>query len=289
MATDAFGNALGSSLAEQVNDSRAAARINADQMRSGAEDAAADRWAFDKTQREDAQAWADTQAIFAKNRPATYSEGKTRFDVVSDSGMEWSPNNDMAGLGNLQDGDLLAAARKPKLTEEEILLRKKNRLEMNQTSLANPYVKAFLDTTAEAEGGDYNFKYGAVAGKKNDPWRFDDFSTHPGAGFGGSSTAAGRYQITIATWREMGGNMGLTDFSPQAQDLMAVDIMRTDKVLSSLEAGDIQPVLKRESGRWAALPQGKDLPGRYPQPYMKYDDFYKSFMKNVEKYKGSGK
>jgi hypothetical protein len=115
VATDAFGNALGSSLAEQVNDSRTAARINADQMRSSAEDAAADRWAFDKTQREDAQAWADTQTIFAKNRPATYSEGKTRFDVVSDSGMEWNPNNDMAGLGNLQDGDLLAAARKPKL------------------------------------------------------------------------------------------------------------------------------------------------------------------------------
>jgi YD repeat-containing protein len=46
IVTDAFGNALGSSLAEQVNDSRTAARINADQMRSGAEDAAADRWAF---------------------------------------------------------------------------------------------------------------------------------------------------------------------------------------------------------------------------------------------------
>jgi YD repeat-containing protein len=43
VAADAFGNALGSSLAEQVNDSRTAARINADQMRSGQEEAAIEK------------------------------------------------------------------------------------------------------------------------------------------------------------------------------------------------------------------------------------------------------
>lgn len=49
-APDAVGNALGGSLAEQVNDSGTAARINTDKMRSGAEDAAANRWAFDNNQ-----------------------------------------------------------------------------------------------------------------------------------------------------------------------------------------------------------------------------------------------
>ncbi|MYM32227.1 hypothetical protein GTP58_28220 [Duganella sp. CY15W] len=46
IATDAFGNALGSSPAEQVNDSRTAARINADQMRSGQEEAAFEKDAW---------------------------------------------------------------------------------------------------------------------------------------------------------------------------------------------------------------------------------------------------
>lgn len=73
---------------EQVNDNRTAAGINADHMRSVAEEAALDRWAFDKIQREYAQAWTDTRAIFAKDRPAIYAEGEARFDVVSDSGME---------------------------------------------------------------------------------------------------------------------------------------------------------------------------------------------------------
>ncbi|OFA06690.1 DUF4214 domain-containing protein [Duganella sp. HH101] len=47
IATDAFGNALGSSLAEQVNDARTAARINSDQMFSGQEEAQIekDAWA----------------------------------------------------------------------------------------------------------------------------------------------------------------------------------------------------------------------------------------------------
>lgn len=47
VATDAFGNALGSSLASTINDSRTAARIEADQMRSGQDEAAIEKssWA----------------------------------------------------------------------------------------------------------------------------------------------------------------------------------------------------------------------------------------------------
>jgi hypothetical protein len=52
------------------------------------------------------------------------------------------------------------------------------RLEENRSLLADRNVSAFLKAIAEAEGGGYDFKYGAIKGKRNDPWRFSDFSTH---------------------------------------------------------------------------------------------------------------
>lgn len=153
------------------------------------------------------------------------------------------------------------------------------RVTENRDYLKNANVKAFLCAIAEAEGGDYNLKYGGVKGKKNDKWTFTDFSTHPGAGSGGKTTAAGRYQINISTWSEMGKRMGLTDFSPTTQDLLAIEILRAGKVIDKIVAGDIDAALSGASRRWAALPEGKGKPGRYPQPYKTYDEF-KSYYEN---------
>lgn len=101
---------------------------------------------------------------------------------------------------------------------------KNRRLQENRVLLQDANVKAFISAIAQAEGGDYDFKFGAVRGRRNDPWRFTDFSTHPGFGQGHKSTAAGMYQVTIDTWREMGGKMDLSDFGPETQDLIAVEI-----------------------------------------------------------------
>lgn len=134
---------------------------------------------------------------------------------------------------------------------------------------------------AEAEGGGYDFKYGAIKGKKNDPWRFTDYSTHPGAGYGGKTTAAGMYQETIDTWREMGGNMGLSDFTPDTQDLIAIEILRVIKVVDLIKNGELSPALEKASHRWSSLPQGKGKPGFYPkQPSVSFEHFesdYKRF------------
>jgi hypothetical protein len=46
---------------------------------------------------------------------------------------------------------------------------KHTRLEENQAYLAHPNVAAFLKAIAEAEGGGYDFKYGAVKGKRTTP------------------------------------------------------------------------------------------------------------------------
>jgi muramidase (phage lysozyme) len=153
------------------------------------------------------------------------------------------------------------------------------RLSENEASLRNKNVIAFLSSIAAAEGGDYNLKYGGIKGKKNDKWQFTDFSTHPGTGAGGKTTAAGMYQINKDTWHEMGAKMGLTDFSSHTQDLLAIEILRTIRVLDHVTAGNIDTALSAASRRWAALPQGREKPGRYAQPYMEYADFVAAYQK----------
>lgn len=156
-----------------------------------------------------------------------------------------------------------------------IALNRKTRLEENSAYLADANVAAFLKAIGEAEGGGYDFKYGAVKGKRNDPWRFTDTSTHPGPGFGGKTTAAGMYQITIDTWRDHGGKMGLTDFTPTTQDLIAVEMLRSLGVIDSIKAGDIAGAMPQAAKKWAALPMGPGLKNRYPpQPYMDYDTHF---------------
>ncbi|WP_239700901.1 glycoside hydrolase family protein [Massilia sp. 9096] len=159
-----------------------------------------------------------------------------------------------------------------------IKLSKERRLAENRKYLQNPNIYAFLKAIAEAEGGGYDFKYGAVKGKKNDPWRFTDYSTHPGPGFGGKTTAAGMYQENIDTWREMGGNMGLTDFTPETQDLIAIEILRVIKAIDSIQSGDINAALSKASRRWSSLPQGKGKSGYYPnQPSVSFDAFESNY------------
>jgi muramidase (phage lysozyme) len=152
--------------------------------------------------------------------------------------------------------------------------RAARRLRENRALLAHPNIQAFLQAIATAEGGGYDFKYGALRGRRDDPWRFTDFSTHPGAGRGGRVTAAGMYQETRPTWREMSAKMGLCDFSPATQDLVAVEILRTIGAIDAIVRGDLAAALDKASHRWSSLPRGKDQPGRYPpQPSIAFDRF----------------
>lgn len=162
-----------------------------------------------------------------------------------------------------------------------IQLQKMTRLEENRALLADRNVGAFLRAIAEAEGGGYDFKYGAFKGKRNDPWRFSDFSTHPGPGADGKTTASGMYQITIDTWREHGGKMGLTDFSSTTQDLIAVEMLRKIGVIEKIKAGDIAGAMGPAAIKWAALPQGPGLRNAHPpQPYVKYEIFFHTYQAN---------
>jgi len=151
---------------------------------------------------------------------------------------------------------------------------KDQRLQDMREHLRNANVQAFLKAIADAEGGGYDFKYGAVKGRKNDPWRFTDYSTHPGPGSGGVTTASGMYQVNKITWQDHGERrMGLTDFTPETQDLIAVSMLQGRGVIDKIKDGDIEAGVSQASKQWAALPEGKGKAGRYNQPYVEFERF----------------
>jgi muramidase (phage lysozyme) len=153
------------------------------------------------------------------------------------------------------------------------------RLDQNAQDLAHPNVAAFLKAIATAEGGDYDFKYGALKGRRNDRWRFTDTSTHPGPGIDGKTTAAGMYQITRPTWEHHGGKLGLKDFSPRTQDLIAVEILRSLGVIESIKAGEIECVMPKVARTWAALPKGPGQCNQYPpQRYVEFNCFLSAYL-----------
>ncbi|QJE03592.1 glycoside hydrolase family 104 protein [Massilia forsythiae] len=145
--------------------------------------------------------------------------------------------------------------------------------------MKNTNVQAFLKAIADAEGGGYDFKYGAIKGKRNDPWRFSDYATHPGPGRDGVTTAAGMYQINKLTWQDHGEKgMGLTDFTPETQDLIAVSLLRRLGVIDKIKDGDIEAGMSQASKPWAALPAGRGQTGRYQtgrynQPCVTFEHF----------------
>lgn len=196
-------------------------------------------------------------------------------DVISPNGKKMSPR-------------LTRAVTPIKDTTAKTMLlsvKQEKRRAENEEYLKNKNVKAFLDTLAKAEGGDYHAKYGFGWARGN--WAFTDESTHPGAGFGGKTTASGRYQITIASWRDNCITaMGLSDFSPKTQDLTAIEILRKVRAIDPIVNGDIQDAIHKASGRWEALPLGPGQANRplggHPsgQPYTPYEEVvtnYKSF------------
>lgn len=90
------------------------------------------------------------------------------------------------------------------------------------------------------------------------------------------------YQITRETWRDHGVKaMGLTDFQPSTQDLIAVEMLRSIGVIEKINAGEIADSMAPAARKWAALPEGYGKGNHYPpQPYVSYENFvqaYKNF------------
>jgi muramidase (phage lysozyme) len=164
-----------------------------------------------------------------------------------------------------------------------------------------PAGRKLLNTLAQPglEGADYNVIVGGGT--------FDDFSKHPGVvgitTAQGPSTAAGKYQITGTTWRELQQRYpDLTDFSPVNQDKAAWYLAQEsykantgrdlEQDLSSGDPAVIGNVGRALSGTWSSLEGGvhqgsragqfasmfasaSDTAGKYGQPVEKMPDWAK--------------
>lgn len=123
--------------------------------------------------------------------------------------------------------------------------------------MTNNNLQAFLALIRQAEGTAGPNGYRTLFGGK----LFDSFADHPrirvSARLGGrriTSTAAGAYQILAGTWDEVKARKGLPDFSPESQDICAVELIRRHGALADVRAGRLLVALEKCNKEWASLP-----------------------------------
>ena len=68
------------------------------------------------------------------------------------------------------------------------------------------------------------------------------------------STASGRYQITLPTWEGLTKALGLGTFSPAAQDLAGIELLRQASATDLIIDGQIATAITRCSYTWASFP-----------------------------------
>lgn len=68
------------------------------------------------------------------------------------------------------------------------------------------------------------------------------------------STASGRYQFLLRTWKAYRDSMHLSDFSPRSQDLLACRLIHERGALRLLTRDEIGPAISSCSNIWASLP-----------------------------------
>ncbi|MCU0523436.1 MAG: peptidoglycan-binding protein [Elainella sp. Prado103] len=151
--------------------------------------------------------------------------------------------------------------------------------QITQNSSLSDNMRAFLDTISYAEGthapDGYRIRFGGD--------RFDSFADHPRIHEpfrDTTSTAAGRYQFIQRTWDGVRGQIGLSDFSPQNQDLAAVQLIRNRGAYEDVEAGRFEIAVAKVAGEWASFPGAG-----YNQPEKSLPDlkeFYEASLRNYQ-------
>jgi len=119
--------------------------------------------------------------------------------------------------------------------------------------LKEPEILAFLDMIALAEGTDFDYSDGFSAGytSHGGSRRKPDFTGvlhHPGG------SAAGRYQAIPGTWKEAKRILGLTDITPESQDIFAVWKLKSRNMVDDIMNDRILDAIEKGSLEWASFP-----------------------------------
>ena len=124
-------------------------------------------------------------------------------------------------------------------------------------AMQNPNVQAFGDEIAKAEGtaGHGPQSYNVLYGGRLIP----DLSKHPSIyqqGPSGPTSAFGRYQFVKRTWDEIAPTLGLTDMSPEAQDLAMVARLYQRGQLDNVLAGNFDQARRNLGDEWEGFKRG---------------------------------
>lgn len=122
-------------------------------------------------------------------------------------------------------------------------------------------IAAFLDMLAWSEGtagiGDDGYNV-LVGSRKAQPITFGNYADHPRIMVqireGLVSSAAGRYQLLGRYFDPYKKLLKLQDFSPAAQDAIAIQQIREQGALPAIEHGDLADAIRRCRNIWASLP-----------------------------------
>lgn len=130
-------------------------------------------------------------------------------------------------------------------------------------------VVRFLDLIAFSEGTSTHpltksDGYDVIVSSVSGPEIFTDFADHPFAKGRSAnvirrvplltSTASGRYQLLLRYWRAYKVSLGLKEFSPLSQDLVALQQMKERHALGLILAGRVSMAINACSNIWASLP-----------------------------------
>lgn len=143
------------------------------------------------------------------------------------------------------------------------LIKDKIKSAENKELLKNPLVRGMLNTIRYAEGtaGEDGYNTRVGGGK------FSDLSKKPGKkvyikSIDNYSSAEGAYQFINSTYNGVAKDLGLTDFSPESQDIAAVELIKRRGALNDILNGNFETAVNKLSPEWASLPKS-DGKGTY--------------------------
>jgi muramidase (phage lysozyme) len=145
---------------------------------------------------------------------------------------------------------ILAALATPALV---MVFTNKLKAQTAPKSNASNNLRAFLTMIQYAEGTYGKNAYRMLFGGQ----LFNSYEKHPQIAVtksGITSTAAGAYQILFRTWQSVQQGLGLADFTPQSQDMAAVELIRRRGALEAALAGRFDEAVYKCRKEWASLP-----------------------------------
>ena len=154
-------------------------------------------------------------------------------------------------------------------------------------AVVNENVRAFLQTIAFAEGTEGPDGYRMMFTGQ----LFHSLKEHPNVKNCSlykekplCSTAAGKYQFLKTTWDELANKLNLPDFSPQSQDLAAVQLIKQAGAYQDIVAGRFDDAVFKLAPTWASFPtaEGKSY---YNQPSKKLTELRRVYLGAGGKFK----